>query len=145
MVSDLPAPLVGDRHGAGGLVVVGDQHGVHVAGQPPLRAGEHPVRHRNARSADAIDARLDLDLLTEGDRRPVVELDARKDQGQAVERPIRLEHVEEVADARLLHVAEEDRVVDVLERIDVAEAHLQGRAVAIGIGHRIAILAGAGW
>src|SRR5690606_23903681 len=43
----------------------------------------------------------------------------------------------------LLDVAEEDGVVDVLERIDVAEAHLQSRAVAVGIGHRTAILAGA--
>ena len=83
-----------------------------------------------------------LDLLAEGYGGAVVELHACEDQWQAVERPVRLEHVEQVANARLLDVAEEDGVVDVPEGIDVAEAHLQGRAVAVVIGHGRAILAG---
>ena len=74
--------------------------------------------------------------------RAEVELDAGQDQRHALERFVRLEDVEQVPDPGQLDVAEEDRVVDVPERIGVAKAHLQGRAVAEVIGHGAAILAG---
>ena len=67
--------------------------------------------------------------------RSVVELDARQDQRQAIEWLVWLEHIEQVLDTRQLDEAVEDRVVDVPEGIDVAEAHLQRRAVAEVIGH----------
>jgi hypothetical protein len=57
-----------------------------------------------------------------GERKPVEWLARRQD-------------VEQVADTRLLDVAEEDRVVHVPERIDVAESHLERGAVAELIGH----------
>ena len=87
------------------------------------------------RAADAVDARLDRHVLAERDRGAEVELDARQDERQAIERHVGLQDVQQVADPRQLDVAEEDRVVHVPEGVDVAEAHLQRRAVAELIGH----------
>ena len=55
----------------------------------------------------------------------------RQDERQAIERHVGLQDVEQVANPRQLDVAEEDRVVHVPEGVDVAEAHLQRRAVAV--------------
>ncbi len=91
--------------------------------------------HGDAGAADPIHTGLDHHLFTERDRRAKVELDARQDQRKSVERLIRLQHLEQVLDSGELDVAGEDGVVDVAERIGVAEAHLQRRAVAEVIGH----------
>ena len=136
------APVVGDRHRPRGGVVVGDEHGLRVADQPAVVAAVMRWLIAMLDAADAVHLGLDLDLLAEHDRRAEVELDARQDQRQALEGHVGLEDVEQVADPRLLDVAEEDRVVDVPEGIDVAEAHLQRRAVAEVIGHGAAILDG---
>src|SRR5688500_5920519 len=98
------------------------------------------MAHRDARSTDAVHPRLHLDLLAEHDRRAEVQLDACQDQRHPLERLVRLEDVEEVPDPGQLDVAEEDGVVDMPERVGVAKAHLQGRAVTKLIGHGAVIL-----
>ena len=88
---------------------------------------------------DPVDPRADLDRVAEQDGRQVVDLDHGQDERHAADR-VDAQHVDEVAHARLLDVAGDDRVVDVPKCVDVAEPHLDARAVAEFVAHGGTIL-----
>ena len=136
--ADARAPLVGHRHRSRDRVVVGDEHRLRLADEPrPSAPGGHAVAHRDARAADAVHPGLDRrpPRRTWIGERKSSSTRARISGSVDRSRLVRLEDVEQVPDPGLLDVAEEDGVVDVPEGIDVAEAHLQRRAVAEVIGH----------
>jgi glutamine---fructose-6-phosphate transaminase (isomerizing) len=85
---------------------------------------------------DAGRARPDLERLAEVCARAEVDLHARDDEQQALE-GLDAEHVADVADARVLDVGEIDRVVDVAERVEVAERDLLRVHVAVPVHGRM--------
>src|SRR4051812_11201326 len=104
-----------------------------VADQPAVADGDlalthaHVEAHLEGRAADLADRALDRDLLVEGHRRAVPDVALGEDQAEPVARlrvaraVLRDQRAQE-RDTRRLEVPQEDDVVEVAIRVEVAEA-----------------------
>ena len=107
--------------------------GVVIPDQPPVSLGSEAIAdaHLEAqlegRPADLADPAADGDLLVEAHGRAVVDVALGEDEAEALAlgiggRVLR-EQIADERDARRLEVAQEDDVVEVAHRVEVAEAH----------------------
>src|SRR5215212_490756 len=118
------AQRVRQPRGALRLVVEADEPAVAVGDEPVVHC--HRKAHLERRAADLADRALDRDLLVEVDGRAVVDMALREDQatpaGFRMRRVVLREQVAHEGDPRRLEVAQEDDVVEVAHRVEVAEA-----------------------
>src|SRR5436305_12567632 len=119
--AQLLAPLGRDGDWLAAPVVVRDLNALGVGDD--LAVDGQLVLEVEALGAEPAGADGDLDLPPEAHRGPEVDLDPRDDQVHVLE-PDREPLLLEERDPRLLEVGQEDCVVDVTHRVEIAEAHL---------------------
>src|SRR5438132_5734361 len=134
---DAPPELLGDRPGFALGVVVADEHPVPVGDQAAVALGAHLEAELQARPGELARPHEGPDLLVEERRRSVVDVALGEDEAELVlgrRLAARHERAYEV-DSCGLEEAQELDVVQVLQRVQVAEADTLDHREPLVRGH----------